>query len=86
MAGRRSILDVLDAEAERFQAASAAVSARYAALFSGYRVLAAQGRLSGALGLMSEVEVTLSGQDDPFAEIARRFSVLSSGNDAGGQP
>jgi adhesin transport system outer membrane protein len=47
--GERSLLDVLDAENELFNARVAEVSTRFAAEFARYRILAATGRLLDAL-------------------------------------
>jgi len=53
--GRRSLLDLVNAENELFQARSALHSGRTAALVAEYRVLAAVGGLVRALGLTEEI-------------------------------
>lgn len=52
--GQRTLLDVLNAENERFNALSGYVAARAAVTTDELRVLASQGRLVLALGLVSE--------------------------------
>ncbi len=49
--GRRTLLDILDAEASLFQAKSSLTTARYADMFAQYRLLAATGELLNAFGL-----------------------------------
>ena len=50
--GRRSLLDVLDAQNTRYNVQVQAETARFAQLFAQYRVLAATNRLVEALGVM----------------------------------
>jgi outer membrane protein, adhesin transport system len=54
--GRRSLLDVLDAQNTRFNAAVLTETARYAALFAEYRISAATGTLVASLGLKPPAE------------------------------
>jgi adhesin transport system outer membrane protein len=49
--GRRSLLDVLDAQNTRFNSAVLTETARFAAVFAGYRLSAATGNLVAALRL-----------------------------------
>jgi adhesin transport system outer membrane protein len=53
--GRRSLLDLLNAENELFQARSALLNGLSAARETEYRVLAAVGALVSALGLAPEL-------------------------------
>lgn len=54
--GRRSLLDVLDAQNTRFNAAVLTETARYATLFAEYRISAATGTLVASLGLKAPPE------------------------------
>jgi adhesin transport system outer membrane protein len=49
--GRRSLLDLLDAQNTEYSATVAMETARYASLFAQYRVLAATGHLLEAFGV-----------------------------------
>ncbi|MDO9418472.1 TolC family outer membrane protein [Pararhizobium sp.] len=49
--GQRSLLDVLDAQNTRFNTAVLAETARFAALFAEYKILAAAGNLVSTMGL-----------------------------------
>ena len=54
--GRRSLLDVLDAQNTRFNSAVLTETARYAAVFAGYRLSAATGNLVTALRLAAPLQ------------------------------
>ncbi|RST30037.1 agglutination protein [Sphingomonas ginkgonis] len=54
--GRRSLLDVLDAQNTRYNVQAQAESARMARLYAQYRVLAADNRLADALGVQKPRE------------------------------
>lgn len=68
--GKASIVQVLDAQNDLLMAKSAEVSAHYAYIFSGYRVLASQGKLNESLGLTSFRTTTVDGSADPFAPVS----------------
>ena len=69
--GRRSLLDVLDAQNTRYNVQAQAETARLAKLYAQYRVLAATNRLIEALGVQmpteawSDERAPVSGQSDP---------------------
>ena len=69
--GRRSLLDVLDAQNTRYNVQQQAETARLAKLYAQYRVLAAENRLIECLGVQmpagasAERNGALSGQSDP---------------------
>lgn len=56
--GRRSLLDVLEAQNGRFNAAMLAAASRYASLFADYQLLAASGELLHSLGLTPPAQAT----------------------------
>ena len=56
--GRRSLLDVLDAQNTRYNVQAQAETARMARLYAQYRVLAAQNRLIDCLGLQRPAAAT----------------------------
>ena len=59
--GQRSLLDLLNAEAENFNARANQASGRSALLAAGYRTLAAMGRLLDALGVALPAEAAVEG-------------------------
>lgn len=61
--GQRSLLDLLNAEAENFIARANHSSGRSALLAAGYRTLAAMGRLLEALGVALPAEALIGGAD-----------------------
>lgn len=63
---RATIVQVLDANAQFMAARIADVNARYASLFAGYRVLAAQGKLNETMGLTNFRSAVVDGIADPF--------------------
>jgi adhesin transport system outer membrane protein len=73
--GQRTLLDVLNAENERFNALSGYVSARAAVTTDELRVLASQGRLVLALGLVAE---GLQGGGSPTGASVRTCDVGDS--------
>ena len=58
--GRRSLLDVLDAQNTRFNVQASAETARMAKLYAQYRVLAASNRLIEALGVQMPAEAVMN--------------------------
>jgi adhesin transport system outer membrane protein len=76
--GRRSLLDVLDAQNTLFSVSVLRETATYAALFADYRLLAATGRLLLALGASAPTQAMATARDDagvpptPPAETYRR--------------
>ncbi|MDX5592755.1 TolC family outer membrane protein [Pseudovibrio sp. SPO723] len=56
--GQRSLLDVLDTQNTVFLSEVAVISARYAQLFTEYRILAAMGKLLDTLGVSSPAQAT----------------------------
>jgi adhesin transport system outer membrane protein len=58
--GRRSLLDVLDAQNTRFNVQASAETARMARLYAQYRVLAASNRLIEALGVQMPAEAVVN--------------------------
>ncbi len=58
--GRRSLLDVLDAQNTRFNVQASAETARMAKLYAQYRVLAAANRLIEALGVQMPAEAVMN--------------------------
>ena len=63
--GRRSLLDVLDAQNTRYNVQAQAETARMAKLYAQYRVMAASNRLIEALGVQMPVEA-LANQREKF--------------------
>jgi outer membrane protein, adhesin transport system len=63
--GRRSLLDVLDAQNSRFSVQSQLETARMSKLYAQYRILAASNRLVEALGVQIATE-SLANQRDKF--------------------
>jgi adhesin transport system outer membrane protein len=61
--GRRSLLDVLDAQNTRFNVQASAETARMAKLYAQYRVLAAANRLIEALGVQMPAEAVMNQRD-----------------------
>jgi hypothetical protein len=57
--GRRSLLDVLDAQNTRFNVQSSLETARMSKLYAQYRVLAASNRLIEALGVQIATEARM---------------------------
>lgn len=70
-AARRPLIDVLAAEDEAFSAIGNAISARYAVLFSHYRLLAASGQLARTLGAVEWRTEMVDGKHDPFADLVK---------------
>ena len=66
--GRRSLLDVLDAQNTRFNVQAQAETARMAKLYAQYRVLAASNRLIEALGVQMPAEAVVQ----PAREVRRQ--------------
>ncbi|MEM8837492.1 MAG: TolC family protein [Pseudomonadota bacterium] len=60
--GRRSLLDVLDAQNTRFNSDVLSTSANFAALFSEYQLLAATGQLLHSLGVEHPVQAEAYGR------------------------
>jgi adhesin transport system outer membrane protein len=58
--GRRSLLDVLDAQNTRFNVQASLETARMAKLYAQYRVLAASNRLIEALGVQMPAEAVMN--------------------------
>jgi outer membrane protein, adhesin transport system len=58
--GRRSLLDVLDAQNTRFNVQASAETARMAKVYAQYRVLAAANRLVEALGVQMPAEAVMN--------------------------
>jgi len=61
--GRRSLLDVLDAQNTRFNVQASLETARMAKLYAQYRVLAASNRLIEALGVQMPAEAVMNQRD-----------------------
>ncbi|HET9353651.1 MAG TPA: TolC family protein, partial [Sphingomicrobium sp.] len=61
--GRRSLLDVLDAQNTRFNVQASLETARMARLYAQYRVLAASNRLIEALGVQMPAEAVMNQRD-----------------------
>ncbi|QDP19351.1 TolC family protein [Sphingomonas xanthus] len=61
--GRRSLLDVLDAQNTRFNVQASAETARLARVYAQYRVLAATNRLIEALGVQMPAEAVMNQRD-----------------------
>ena len=61
--GRRSLLDVLDAQNTRYNVQAQAQTAQLAKLYAQYRVLAAENRLTQCLG----VQIPLAARTDQMA-------------------
>lgn len=59
--GQRSLIDLLNAEAEHFGARGALSTGLYAVLAAGYRTLAAMGKLLEALGVPPPAEAAIDG-------------------------
>lgn len=59
--GQRSLLDLLNAEAEQFGARGALATGLYTVLAAGYRTLAAMGKLLDALGVPPPAEAAIEG-------------------------
>lgn len=72
--GQRSLLDVLDAQNTRFNTSIVAETARVAALFAEYKILAASG------SLLKTMNVKAVGQTDAYAR--NEFSVKTTPNGA----
>ena len=66
--GRRSLLDVLDAQNTRYNVQAQAETARMAKLYAQYRVLAASNRLIEALGVQMPAEA----RDEPARQVRRQ--------------
>jgi adhesin transport system outer membrane protein len=62
--GRRSLLDLLDAQNTRYNASVLAETARTSIQFSEYRILAATGQLVAALGLQPPQQSAAVARDD----------------------
>jgi adhesin transport system outer membrane protein len=62
--GRRSLLDVLDAQNTRFNVQAQTETARLAALYAQYRLLAAANRLTEALGVSMPAAAYLNERDE----------------------
>lgn len=58
--GRRTLLDILDAEASLFQAQTSLATAQFADIFAQYRLLAATGNLLDAFGVKAPREADTS--------------------------
>ena len=63
--GERTLLDVLDAEAERIDAARQLTTAEYEGLYARYRILNGTGRLIPALQLAWPEEGAVDGENPP---------------------
>ncbi|MCL2340996.1 MAG: TolC family outer membrane protein [Proteobacteria bacterium] len=63
--GQRTLLDVLDAEAERIDSARQLVTAEYDGLYADYRILNGIGRLIPSLNLLWPEEGAVSGREAP---------------------
>ena len=61
--GRRSLLDVLDAQNTRFNVQASLETARMARLYAQYRVLASSNRLIEALGVQMPAEAVMNQRD-----------------------
>ena len=61
--GRRSLLDVLDAQNTRFNVQASLETARMSRLYAQYRVLAASNRLIEALGVQMPAEAVMNQRD-----------------------
>jgi adhesin transport system outer membrane protein len=70
--GQRSLLDVLDAQNTRFNTSIVAETARVAALFAEYKILAASG------SLLKTMNVKAVGEADAYAR--NEFSVKTTPN------
>jgi outer membrane protein, adhesin transport system len=64
--GQRTLLDVLDAEAERLDAARQLVTAKYDGLYARYRIMNSTGRLVTALQLEWPEEGVVENDDTPY--------------------
>ncbi|QRM57933.1 TolC family outer membrane protein (plasmid) [Sinorhizobium sp. BG8] len=73
--GKRSLLDVLDAQNTKFNVGVLAKTAQYASLFAQYKILAASGSLVKSLGLKAV------SQSDAYAR--QEFGVQSLGDNPG---
>jgi len=62
--GKRTLLDVLDTEAEVIEAKGALINADYDGLYSQYRLLNGMGMMAHALGLQWPAESVVPPQDD----------------------
>jgi len=63
--GRRSLLDVLDAEAERIESKQELIDSQYDGLFAEYRILNAMGDMVHTLGLKWPEEAYVEGGEKP---------------------
>lgn len=63
--GKRTLLDVLDAEAERIDAKQELLNAQFDGLFAQYRILNGQGQLVHSLGLQMPEEAYVDDEEKP---------------------
>ncbi|GAB4342838.1 MAG: TolC family outer membrane protein [Desulfobulbaceae bacterium] len=69
--GKRTLLDVLDAEAERIEARKELIDSQYDGLFAQYRILNAMGNLVHTLGLRWPEEAYVDDEQRPEEENGR---------------
>lgn len=67
--GKRTLLDVLDSEAEVIEAKRELISTTYDGLYAQYRILNGMGALVGSLGLQLPEESYVEGDEMVMPEI-----------------